>query len=195
MPEPTGSIRRVVVVHGYTATPERHWFGWLAHELGRHGITVDIPALPDSSAPHPRVWRERVQQQIGTPAPQTAVVAHSLGAITALRALDQTPGVWSLGSFVAVSGFDELVPAFPELDGFLTALRGPRPIDYQRLRAQIVDRFVLTSDNDPEVPPAATHRLATRLVADTLVVPGGGHFMGSEGSTSLPAVADRIRGL
>ncbi|NKY07141.1 serine hydrolase family protein, partial [Cellulomonas hominis] len=38
---------RVVVLHGYQAAPDAHWFGWLAADLARDGVGVHVPALPD----------------------------------------------------------------------------------------------------------------------------------------------------
>jgi predicted alpha/beta hydrolase family esterase len=40
---------RAIIFHGYGATPEDHWFGWLAERLEADGISTVIPAPPGPS--------------------------------------------------------------------------------------------------------------------------------------------------
>src|SRR5690606_4159780 len=60
------TLTRVVVRHGYTAHPGKHWFGWLAAELAPHGITVEVPALPGTEHPEARAWTDAALAAIGT---------------------------------------------------------------------------------------------------------------------------------
>lgn len=177
------SLDRLVIVHGYHASPAAHWFPWLADEVARDGVQVDIPALPSPTSPDPERWITAVSDTIGTPDDGLTVVAHSLGAITVLHALTRLTGDWSLGAFVAVSGFASSLPALPELDNFTAD-----PPDIERLAERIGHRTVVLSDNDTIVPPAATHDLGRRLDAELVTVSGAGHFLADDGYTTLPAV-------
>lgn len=184
---PVMSISRVIVVHGYSASPSDHWFGWLARTLAPAGIRTLVPALPGSSSPDPVRWVETVVEAIGAPDDQTAVVTHSLGTVTALHALDRFGGDWRLGALIAVSGFADPIPGLPELDGFTRS----RP-DLRRTAARTGDRVVLLSDDDEIVPPALSIALGAALDAERIVVPGAGHFLAGEGYDTLPQVAERI---
>lgn len=179
---------RVVVLHGYQAAPDAHWFGWLAADLARDGVGVHVPALPDPHAPDPAAWVAAARAAIGTPDESAVVVGHSLGCVTALHALSATPGAWRLGGLVLASGFDTPPPAVPEVAAFVDTLP-----DHARLVAATPARHVIGSDDDAVVDPALTRALAERLDATYDVVPGGGHLLAREGFTTLPVLRDRVR--
>lgn len=181
------SLSRVVIVHGYSATPADHWFGSLAEHLESAGIAVQVPALPDPEAPDLERWIAAVSQAVGAPDERTGIVTHSLGGVTTLHALDRVPDDWRLGAFVAVAGFVAPLPVLPELDSF-TAVRP----DVERTAARAAARSVLLSDNDTYVPAAHTVALGQALQAETITVPGAGHFLADEGVTALPSVAERL---
>ncbi len=121
-----------------------------------------------------------MEAAIGVPDETLSVVAHSLGAITVLHALDRLPGDWSIRGLVAVSGFAEPLPALPELDPFTAS-----PPDARRLARRILHRTAIVSDDDTVVPPSATTALARLLDARLVTVPGGGHFLADDGFTAL----------
>ncbi|QNE17839.1 serine hydrolase family protein [Kribbella qitaiheensis] len=173
--------RRASIFHGYGASPEDHWFGWLGGQLDADGIPTTIPLLPDSQAPDPTRWAEVVRTEVGTPDENSIVVAHSLGCLTVLRHLRSLPGPWRLGTLVLVSGFLDHLPAFPELDTFIGD-----GCDAEGLSNHVDRLTIIRSDADPYVPPGHTDRLAGLLGASAKVVPGAGHFLASDGVVALP---------
>lgn len=175
------------VFHGYGATPEDHWFGWLAAELGHKGIPAAVPALPNPLDPKPHSWEKAVGDALGRPDEGWIVVAHSLGCLAVLRYLQSLPGNWRLGTLVLVSGFTEPLPALPELDDFVGD-----GCDVSGLADRVGRIIVIRSDNDALVPPAHTGRLAERLGVSARVVPGAGHFLAAEGFLELPVVLDAV---
>jgi predicted alpha/beta hydrolase family esterase len=182
----TGS--RVVVLHGYQASPDAHWFAWLTADLAAEGVPVHVPALPTPQDPVLGDWVAAARDAIGTPDERTVVVGHSLGCITALHALSATPGDWRLGGLVLASGFDTGPAAVPEVAEFTAT-----PPDHDRVLAATAHRHVIGSDDDPVVEPALTRALARRRGATYDVVPGGGHLLGKDGFTTLPVLRDRVR--
>lgn len=184
---PGRPIQRVVIVHGYESSPDANWFPWLQSSLEAEGITVTVVPLPDADDPDKAAWEKAVNAALGMPDAATAVVAHSLGVVTALRVLAALPGPWELGCLVLVAGFTEPLEALPELDGFLAA-----DVDVERVATRIRERTVLRSDTDPFVPREASGDLARRLDARLQVHPGAKHFMADDGVTRLPALLDVI---
>jgi predicted alpha/beta hydrolase family esterase len=184
-------LRRVVILHGYTAHPGKHWFGWLREQLAPLGITTEVPALPDTDNPQADAWTDAAVAAIGRVDTDTAVVGHSLGTITAIRALgrvfDEQPDA-RLGSLALVASFVDPVPIYPELDPFAVGLP-----ELRVLAARIDRRLVLRSDFDPEVPIELTPRVVAGLGAELEIVPGAAHFCESQGVTTLPALADWLR--
>ncbi|WP_448058654.1 RBBP9/YdeN family alpha/beta hydrolase [Cellulomonas hominis] len=183
------SSPRVVVLHGYQASPQDHWFGWLGAELAADGVRVDVPELPVSHAPDPQRWVATARTAIGRPDAATVIVAHSLGCVTALHALSGVEEPWTLGGLVLVAGFDRPLPDLPELDAFCA----PRP-DLPRIVAATAHRHVLASADDAVVPVRFSRDLAAALAATLTTVPDAGHFLGVDGHTELPAVATLVRG-
>jgi predicted alpha/beta hydrolase family esterase len=179
---------RIVVAHGYLASPEKHWFPWLVDQYDP-GV-VRVPALPNSSHPKPGLWLETLQDAVGEVDDDTILIGHSLGSITTLRLLAALPGSWRLRGLVLVAGFAQPLPNLPKLDPFTAA-----PLDMRAILDGARQRHVLGSDNDTTVAPPITAALARSLKAPLTIIPGGGHFVERQGCRSLPEllpVLDRM---
>jgi len=184
-------LRRVVVLHGYTAHPRKHWFGWLRDQLAPLGVETHVPALPDTRHPDATAWTDAALAAIGRVDPATAVVGHSLGTVTAVRALGRAfiaqPDA-RLGALALVAPFVDPVPIYPELDPFTVGVP-----DLAALAARIDRCVVIRSDFDPEVPIELSPRIVSGLGAEEIVVPGAAHFCQRQGVRTLPALADWLR--
>lgn len=182
------TIQRVIIVHGYEASPDANWFPWLQGELQAESIAVTVVPLPAPDDPKTTAWENAVREALGRPDRGAAIVAHSLGAITALRVLAALPEPWDLGILVLVAGFVEPLDALPELDRYLAT-----GVDVERLAKSIRNRIVIRSETDPYVPPEVSDDLARRLDAQLQVHPEAGHFMATDGVTRFPEVLDILR--
>ncbi|GAB3282636.1 RBBP9/YdeN family alpha/beta hydrolase [Kineosporia babensis] len=187
--------RRALIFHGFGATPDDHWFTWLAKQLESSGFSAQVPALPDPLDPNPQRWVAEVGQALSRPAgdpvdQNTVVVAHSLGVLTVLRYLATLEGPWRLGELVLVSGFVDLLPALPNLDAYIG--NGLQPAELSELSKHVDRITILRSDVDALVPVELTDRLATLLGVSAVVVPGAGHFLGMDGITELPQALEAI---
>jgi len=162
-----------------------------------------VPQLPHPETPDASAWASTIAERIGT-SPDglagLAIVTHSLGGLTALRAIERVIACGSpvngdgrhLAAFIAVAPFAQQLPPTgeAELDHFLvTGLNGFLDgVSPGELRPFLGPITVIHSDNDPLVPQAASRRFAAALSADIVTVPGAGHFLASDGVTSLPQV-------
>lgn len=192
----SASYDRVLVVHGFRASAQKHWFPWLTRALP----TAEVVDLPDSAAPQADVWVTAVADAIGSLGPRTAVVAHSLGCITTVQAVgrlvaaQETPA--SLGAFVAVSPFAQTLPPTGDegLDAF--AAHGLAPFlegaDLPGVRPRLGRVTVIRSDDDPLVVPHLSDAFARGLDAPVHVVPGARHFLEAHGVTRLPEVLQSL---
>ncbi|MBG6237519.1 putative alpha/beta hydrolase family esterase [Mycetocola sp. CAN_C7] len=170
--------KRIVVAHGYLASPDKHWFPWLVEQYGAD--VVHVPALPDPTEPQPAAWLETLAAAIGEVDDDTVLVGHSLGTITTLRVLAALPRPWTLGGLVIVAGFAEPLPNLPKLDPFTVP-----SLDLEPIRANIRHRHVFGSDNDTTVAPPITAALARSLDAPLTIIPGGGHFVERQGCRAI----------
>ncbi|WP_245154273.1 alpha/beta hydrolase [Rhodococcus sp. 1R11] len=176
---------RAIIIHGYSATPLDHWFGWLADRLERSGFQATVPALPTPENPDSIEWTDAVSAAVGETDEATMVVAHSLGCLATLRHLKGLRRPWRLGSLVLVAGFLKPLPALPELDTFIGD-----GCDVSGIADRVDVLTVLRSDTDAYVPVEFTDGLAEKLGTKARVAPGRGHFLGSDGVCALPEVLD-----
>jgi predicted alpha/beta hydrolase family esterase len=183
-------ISRVVVVPGFRAGPESHWFPWLLDELGAYDIDATIVALPSPDAPDEKTWAQAIDEHVGGVDSTTWLVGHSLGCITVLRHLLRRADPWELGGLVLVAGFTGTLPVLPELDEILAT---DPPVE--SLVAHVRTIALVGSDNDPVVAADATDALAQRLQAQVDLVSGAGHFLETDGVRELPIVLDKIIGV
>lgn len=181
------SNKRVFIIHGYSASPQDHWFPWLNGKLERDGLSVTNLAMPDSKTPDAAVWIEFIQTSVKAPDENTYFIAHSLGCIALLRYLNSLSDSTRIGGVVLVSGFLEKLPQLPELDGFPTT-----KLEQSQLIAACSQRAVIASLNDASVPYEITERLSIFLKAKLRTVKSGGHFLASDGFTQFPDAYEEL---
>lgn len=172
----------LTIIHGYTASPQSHWFPWLTQQLEPKGVRVKSLAMPDSCAPQADAWVRYIGQHAPS-GPNSFFVAHSLGCIALLRHLagqqDQSP----IGGMILVSGFAAPLPHLPELDPFVST-----PLEYASIIRRAPQRAVFASLNDSVVPPAHSADLSQQLQAKLYQLEQGGHFLAKDGFTQFPAL-------
>ena len=194
---------RVILVHGFGAGPDEHWFPWLARSVPH----LEALELPSPQAPRASIWVPMIAERIGS-SPDSlaglAIVTHSLGGLAALRAIERVISssldhrdAQHLAAFIAVAPFAQHLPPTgeAELDHFLITglsdfLKGADP---RELRPFLGATTVIHSDNDPLVPQEASLDVAAALGADVVTVPGAGHFLASDGIASLPQIVTALR--
>jgi predicted alpha/beta hydrolase family esterase len=187
-PVTSHSLRRVLIVHGYAAAPDAHWFPWLRDSLDTAGVDATVVTLPTPDAPEAAAWKDAVAEAIGVPDAGTWIVAHSLGGITVLRALASLTEPWQLSGLVLVSGFTGALKSLPVLDEYLST-----DIDAERIAKNIGVRAMVRSNADVFVPAETSDKLAQRLNAELHIRPGAGHFLTEDGVSDLPLVLDLLR--
>lgn len=174
---------QVYIIHGYTASPQSHWFPWLKQQLEQDGTAVHVPTMPDAEEPDVQRWLAHLQTLVPAPDENCYFVGHSLGCITLLRYLSAFSPLRKIGGLVLVSGFTQPLPALPLLSPFTAEAPG-----LDNIRHMAPQRAVVFSDNDAIVPPDLTADLAVALDVTPDIIEGGGHFLGSEGFLQLPVV-------
>lgn len=103
------------LIHG-TSTRDDDWFPWL-EEAVAPAIHLDRLWLPQPFSPSPAKWAQAIDHQI--PASNgVVIVAHSLGCVSALRFIERH--ALSDARLLLVGAFDCPLPAYPQLDAFVT---------------------------------------------------------------------------
>ena len=174
--------KRVIIVHGWKATPKMHWFPWLKSELEKRRFAAAVPQMPEPENPLLKDWVNKLSNIVGIPDQNTYLVGHSLGVITILKYLEALPEKQTIGGAVLIAGFSTPIPDMPrELNNFFTG-----KIDYKKISSSAKNFMVINSDNDPVVPLYFGELLSDKLDAAFIIMPGAGHIRQDEGFIQFP---------
>ncbi|MDR2225163.1 MAG: alpha/beta hydrolase [Providencia sp.] len=178
--------QKFVIIHGYTASPEKNWFPWLKSQLEALGAQVDVPEMPDALSPDPEKWQQRLQQLPFDIDEDSVLIGHSLGCVTALRFLQNKQQ--AVKGYILVSGFDEVQQTLPELRSHTLG-----PLDHTVLVGIADKRISIISTNDEIVSPSSSKALAETLNTQVILEENAGHFLDREGYTTFPTLLEAIK--
>lgn len=169
-------MKKAYLIHG-TSTRDDDWFPWL-EEAAKSFLSIDRLWLPNPFNPNQEEWDAAVDDQIDAE-DGMILIAHSLGCITALRYLERHQV--KNARVLLVGAFDLPLPAFPQLDKFMS----PAP-DYRNISPKISKGVVITAKDDPIAPYKYSVTVANKIRAKLIVRENGGHFLASDGFTKFP---------
>jgi predicted alpha/beta hydrolase family esterase len=182
-------MAQVIVIHGYTASPEENWYPWFQQLAAQQHFSLKILRLDPSPRPKLSVWEAQIAEQAGSLDENSIVIAHSLGTIAALHYLSKCLSHQRIKQLVLVAGFNGRLGRLDEVNPFIDAAR----IDFELLKRQIEHRVVIYSEGDDHVPPKFSIEQAKSLDAELIAAEHQGHFIDSQGCTELPEVWQSIQ--
>ena len=173
---------RIVLIHGYKASPQDGFFPWLEGALRDAGHEVVVPALPDAEAPDPEEWTKFLLEEVGAIDDETILVGHSLGAVAALRFLEAAEARSTPKGCVLVS--PPWMIKSETFQGFFLS-----ELDYDVLMWKASRFVVIHSHDDPTIPFDHAEKYAKVLHAKLIERnEGEGHFRGER----YPVIFDAI---
>ena len=183
----------VFIIHGYGATMNNHWFGWLQTQLEQRGIAAVRVPMPDSAQPDFDRWQQMLAQYVGRPGARDFFVAHSLGTVSLLHYLSAANPP-RIGGLVLVSAFGARIPTLPEINGFnLDAYVDRCRIDFATIARMAGNRIELFTANDDAIVPAENTRYVAKELNGYLHIRAtGGHFLDRDGFTQFPPVLESV---
>lgn len=179
------SAPRLIVVPRWGASPSDDFYPWLADQI----VGLEVLSLPNP--PTLESWMHGVRQAIGEDPyalARTLVIAHSVGAMTTLRAAAELPPGRAISRLLCVAGWATLDEPWAEIRPWLDT-----PLDVERVKGGVQNVRVLLSDNDPFTSDYESNGRWWReqLEAEVEVIPGAGHFNAPE----QPVVIEHIKDL
>jgi len=175
---------RVILVHGFNATPQDNFHPWLADTLRDMGFEVETPELPLSTKDAldlPQII-ETMKDQVGYLKSDDILLGHSLGAFIILQYLEAVEMTETPRAVVLVAAPWKV--SRQELKQLFIA-----DLDADVLMWKAREFFVVHSKDDELVPFEHGERLAKQLKAKLLAVDKQGHFMGEQ----YPILAEIIK--
>lgn len=169
--------KTVFIVHGEHASPEDHWFAWLAQRVkAMHGV-AKLVFLPDADVPEFDLWQQALDMQMSDLNEHSIVVAHSLGCLAAAHYLSQHLNHQKIEAFICVAGFKSVLPHKPQFNPFILQAK----LESRVLHRKITHRIALFSNNDPIVPPPLALQFGHFMNAQLQEVKQAGHFTQQDG--------------
>lgn len=181
-------MKKVMIVHGFQASPNSHWFPWLESKVTVLGFECSRLELTDSQHPQYLQWKSDLSQQLKDLDENSIIVSHSLGCIAVLDYLSEVLLQKPIKAFIGVAGFQDKLQSLPELNEFIQNTH----IDAGVLRKQIQQRHMIFSCNDSYVPAPQTIQLGQLINAQMLEIKAAGHFLEEDGYLEFPELWDRL---
>jgi predicted alpha/beta hydrolase family esterase len=180
----------ILIIHGIGGHAGIHWQKWLDDELTKQGNTVIMPNLPNADHPDRQTWLDEVTKAArDTKLRDLVIVGHSLGVTTALDFIEQASS--PIKALVSVSGFASDYGA--ELNSYFLKIKN---MDFNKIRNNISESYVLYGDDDPYVTQEALKEVATQLGVEATVTHNGGHINAETGFIEFPkllAIVEAIK--
>ena len=179
----------VLLIHGFNATPDQHWYKSLRPLLEMSGVQYLSPALPDSGRPQKQSWLATIKQSFDQINDEVILVGHSLGTRATLLFLEQ---------YEVQVRASLLVGAFSNnLDnglrrGSVYASFFDHPIDLSLIKTRCPKFVVMHSRDDQSIPYAQGAQIALDLGAEMVTEDGHGHFTDADDASIISAQILRI---
>ena len=82
-------MKKIIFVHGYTASSKADWYPNIKPMLDKLGIDYSIPDLPGHRKPKSKDWVKIIKKEVSSSDKPVVLVGHSLGTRAILLYLDK----------------------------------------------------------------------------------------------------------
>lgn len=171
-------MKKVLIVHGLSGTPNGGWRPWLMGELEKKDIYCCSLPMPRPDNPFCDAWVEEIARHI-TKNDETYLIGHSLGVPAVLRYLE-SKGAAPIAGAILVAGPLEKTQN-KKVESFLD-----KEFDFETIKKRCTLFSVIHGDNDTVVPLRDGEHLSSILNCSLIVVKNGQHLNGSAGWFELP---------
>lgn len=173
-------MKTFFIIHGIQGHAGKHWQAWLKKELEKSGHKVIMQSFPNPNRPDRSEWLEFLKTNIEDINIKNLVfITHSLGAVTAMDFIEQSPDL--IHGLVSVSGFARDYGI--ELNSYFLK---EREIDMLLIRKNTKHFSIIYGNDDPYVPQVELEYLADKLGVKSIIIKGGGHLNTESGYTKFP---------
>lgn len=159
-------MKRAIIIHAWESAPEEHWYLEEKKLLEEKGYVVDLPKMPGGLWPKRDEWLKVIEEL--KPNEETIMIGHSLGVPAILRYLEQSDNkvgkLFLIAAFAVDLGIEETRNFFGDL------------FDWDKIKGNIGQVYVINEKNDPYVPLERGNEVADALDGELIVVDGNIHF-------------------
>ena len=182
--------KKVIFVHGYTASSKVNWYPDISKELDKLGVDYSIPDFPGGEHPQNRDWLEILNREVRAADKPIVLVGHSLGTRAILLYLEKTQQKVDTVILIAPPGNkSEKWKKYSEggvADFFIY------DIDLEKLKAFANTFIVVHSKDDSSVPYEEGVDIANALNAKLVTFEDKDHLSSPENATHILEVLKTV---
>lgn len=186
-------MKRVIIVHGWSGSPEDNWLPWLRLELEKRGSQVLVPNMSDTDNPVIEEWVNKLVEVVGIPDTNTYFVGHSIGCQTILRYLETIDK--SVGGAVFVAGWFNLENLEDQEIKEIAKPWIETLINLEKVKSVLPKSTLIISDNDPYNCFEENKKKFGEIGSKIVIVPNAGHFTEEDGFQELPELLSELTNL
>lgn len=159
-------VKNILILHGWNATPQDHWFFRAKEKWEKKGLKVHIPQMPGNYFPKLDEWLKMIESF--QPDESWVLIGHSLGGVAILKFLENADRPIAKTILVATP---RAAMHFGALDNFFEG-----GFDWGQIRTHCPKFEILSEDNDPAVPLEHGQKYAKNLGGRLHTISGFSHF-------------------
>lgn len=179
----------IIIIHGAFGHPQENWFPWLKEELENLDCKVFVPKFPTPEGQSLENWLNSFKDHEKFIDKSTILVGHSIGVAFVLRLLEK----YKVKAALLIAGFIGKLN-YPEVND-INSTFFEKPFDWNKIKENCKNIFVISSDNDPYIPLEKTYELAEKLGVKPTIVHNAGHFNEKAGYTRFSFLLEKIKEL
>jgi len=187
-------MKKAVILHRWSGTPESDWYSWLKSELESKGFEVSVPTAPNTDHPIIEERMRFMDQVMETIDESTLFVCHSIGCQTLMRYLASHNK--KVGQVIFIAGWFNLQGVILQEGEDVQLIAKPwieTPINLKQVKNSCKSIKVLLSSNEPYGCVVENKKLFEQsLNAQVIVLENKGHFTEDDGITQIPEILDFI---
>lgn len=162
-----------LLIHGFNATPDQHWYSAIRPLLESVGINYLAPTMPNAGSPQKEEWVSTIKSAYKTIDGEVILVGHSLGTRAALLFLEhhsvQVRGSLLVGAFS--NDLENGLRRGRVYDTFFD-----HSIDLNLVKSRCLQFVVMHSRDDQSIPYEQGAQIALDLGAELVTETNYGHF-------------------
>jgi len=177
--------KKVIFVHGYTASSKVNWYPNISKELDKLGVDYSIRDYPGDRHPAQEEWLEIIEEEVQATNKPIVLVGHSLGTRAILLYLEKLQR--KVDTVILISPPTERVNVRETLGNFFE-----HKINLANLRGLANTFIVVHSKDDSDVPYEEGVEVAQGLDAKLITLDGRDHISEPENYTYILEILKKV---
>ena len=167
-------MKKVIFIHGYTASSKKDWYPNISIELDAFNVDYSIPDLPGGENSHSQEWLRIIDKEVQSASKPIILVGHSLGSRAALLYLDKFEK--KLDTVILIAAFNNDVEKNRNRKDGSLADFFEYPLDLEKIKKLANKFIVMHSKDDDSIDYQQGVEISRELDAELITYKDRSHF-------------------